>query len=120
MKRLLAVLAVVALAVGIGSLYAAETKEDTWHGIITDDMCGKKHLEMTAEKAKECALSCAEKGAKMVLYDKKDDKTFMLSDQAKAKEFAGQHVVVKGMLDADGKSITVSSIEKPEPKKEGK
>ena len=119
MKRLLAVMAVVALAAGIGSLYAAETKADTWHGIITDDMCGKKHVEMTAEKATECALSCAEKGAKLVLYNKENDKTFMLSDQAKAKEFAGQHVVVKGMLDADGKSITVSSIEKPEPKKEG-
>ena len=117
MRRFLAVLAVLALAVGVASLYAAEAKEDTWHGIITDDACGKKHVEMTPEKAKACTLSCVEKGSKMVLYNKKDDKTYMLSDQAKAKEFAGDRVVVKGTIDAEGKTITVASIEKPEPKK---
>jgi len=120
MRRLLAVLAVVAFTVGIGSLCAAEAKEDTWQGIITDEGCGKKHAEMTTEKAKSCALSCAERGAKLVLYNKQDDKIFMLSDQAKAKEFAGEQVVVKGMIDADGKSITVSSIQNPEPKRESK
>ena len=120
MRRMLALMAVVGLAIGIGSLYAAEAKTDTWHGIITDDMCGKKHVEMSADKAKECALSCVAKGSKLVLYNKKEDKTFMLSDQAKAKEFAGQHVVVTGTLDADGKSITVSSMQKPEEKKGGK
>ena len=118
MRRLLSVIAVVALAMAIGSLYAAETKENTWHGIITDDMCGKKHLEMTPEKARECALSCVKKGSHLVLYNKKDDKTFMLSDQAKATEFAGEHVVVNGTIDAAGKEITVTSIQKGEKKQE--
>jgi len=119
-RRLIAVLAIMALTMGVSALLAAETTEATWHGIITDDMCGKKHVEMSADKAKECALSCVAKGSKLVLYNKKEDKTFMLSDQAKAKEFAGQHVVVTGTLDADGKSITVSSMQKPEEKKGGK
>ena len=50
-------------------------------------------MEMSPEKAKACALGCAERGAKLVLYSMKDDKIFILGDQAKAKEFAGEHVV---------------------------
>ena len=120
MKRWMAVLTVVALTMGIGALVAAETGEATWQGIITDGMCGKKHLQLAPEKARECALRCLEKGDKLVLYDDKNDKTFDLSDQGKAKEFAGQSVVVKGAIGADGKSITVSSIQKSEPVKGGK
>ncbi len=116
MRRLLAALTVVGLMVGIGSLYAAETEGDTWHGIITDEGCGKKHVEMSPEKAKACALSCAERGAKLVLYSMKDDKIFILSDQAKAKEFAGEHVVVSGTLSEDGNTITVTGIQKGEEK----
>ena len=47
----------------------------------------------------------------------KTDTLYALSDQAKAKEFAGDHVAVKGTLDADGKSITVAGIQKAEGKK---
>jgi len=119
-RRLIAALAVMALTMSFGALLAADAAEGTWSGIITDDSCGKKHAEMAPDKARECALRCAEKGGKLVLYDKSTDKSFALSDQSKAKEFAGDRVVVKGTLDADGKSIKVSSIAKGEPAKEGK
>ena len=119
MKRVMAVLVTVLLAVSIGAALAAEAKQASWHGLITDDGCGKKHASMKAEEAKACALRCVEKGAKLALYDPKADMVYALSDQAKAKEFAGEHVVVMGTMSEDGKSITVSGIQKGEGKKEG-
>ncbi|HEY3175196.1 MAG TPA: hypothetical protein VGK94_05485 [Candidatus Polarisedimenticolia bacterium] len=120
MKRIVVAALVVVFAASLGALLAAEGKEGTWHGLITDDGCGKQHMEKSAAEAKKCTLSCAEKGAKLALYDPKADMIYALSDQTKAKEFAGEHVVVKGTMSADGKSITVAEIQKGEGMKEGK
>ena len=122
MRRSIAALSVLCMLMAFGAvkLYAADTKTDTWHGVITDDMCGKKHMEMKNDEAKACALKCVEKGGKFALYDPTSDKVFVLSDQSKAKEFAAEHVVVMGSLSEDGKTITVTSIQKGEGKKEGK
>jgi hypothetical protein len=119
MKRVLVAALAVLFVASLGALLADEGKEGTWHGLITDDSCGKKHMEMKPEEAKKCALSCVEKGAKLALYDPKADALYALSDQARAKEFAGEHVVVKGTMSADGKSITVAEIQKGEGMKEG-
>jgi hypothetical protein len=117
MKRSVAMALVMAIAVSFAVLYAADAKETAFHGVITDDMCGKKHM---GGDDKACAVKCVEKGAKFALYDPKADKVFALSDQAKAKEFAAEHVVVMGTLSADGKTITVTGIQKGEGTKEGK
>ena len=117
MKRLVSLSLVLVFAAAFAALYAAETKENTWHGVITDDMCGKKHM---GGDDKACTLKCVEKGAKFALYDAKADQVFALSDQTKAKDFAAEHVVVKGTISTDGKTITVMDIQKGEGKKEGK
>ena len=120
MKRFIATAAAVALLAAFGApALAAEAKDGTWHGVITDSTCGKKHVGMGKEEAKACALKCVEKGGSLTLYDPASDKMFSLSDQAKAKEFAAENVVVMGTLSADGKTITVSGIQKGEGKKEG-
>lgn len=118
MTRRFAIVSAAILAVA-GLAWAAAAPEGTWHGIITDDSCGKKHAEMKMEEAKACALKCAEKGMKLALYDPKADAVYALSDQAKAKEFAGERVVVKGTMSEDGKTITVAAIQKGEGAKEG-
>ena len=91
MKRFVALSLAFAFAVAFAALYAAEAKETTFHGVITDDMCGKKHM---GGDDKACALKCVEKGAKFALYDPTSDKVFALSDQTKAKGFAAEHVTV--------------------------
>lgn len=117
MNRLTASMMVMVCVMSAASLCAADAREMTWHGVITDDVCVKKHMS-AGDKA--CALKCVEDGAKFVLYDPKADKVFALSDQARAKEFAAEHVVVRGTLSADGKSITVAEIRKGEGKKQAK
>jgi hypothetical protein len=117
MNRHIAAMLVMACVMSAASLHAADARETTWHGVITDDVCAKKHMN-AGDKA--CALKCVEDGAKFVLYDPKADRVFALSDQARAKEFAAEHVVIRGTLSADGKSITVAEIRKGDGKKQGK
>src|SRR5215510_11884395 len=117
MKRFVALSLALTFAVAFAALYAADAKETTFHGVITDDMCGKKHM---GGDDKACALKCVEKGAKFALYDPKADKVFALSDQTKAKDFAAENVVVTGTLSDDGKTITVTNIQKGEGKKDTK
>ena len=94
---------------------AAENKAvaGQWYGLITDEQCGKGHEAKSSPDAKSCALKCLAKGAKLVLYESKDDKIFDLSNQHLAKVHAGEHVTVLGSLGKDGKTIAVSDIQPP-------
>ena len=109
--------AAVLLAASISYIPASAAGKQTFTGEVSDAMCGKKHM---GGDDKACAVKCVEKGAKFALYDPKADKVFALSDQSKAKEFAAEHVVVMGTLSEDGKTITVTGIQKGEGMKEGK
>ena len=84
---------------------AKETK--TFVGEIGDSMCGLKHT--MGDNAKDCTLECVKAGATFILADTAAGKVYDLSDQAKAKDFAGQKVKITGTL--KGKSIEVVSIE---------
>ena len=94
----------------VGFSYAHD-KEFT--GQMTDDMCGRNHM-MGGVTAKECADKCVAAGAKYALFVPDDEKMYVVDDQAKAKKFAGDNVVVKGSVGEDGKTIKVSSIAKQE------
>ncbi len=52
----------------------------------------------------------AKAGGKYVLRDSTNKATYMLDDQDKAKQFEGQAVQVTGALDAQTKTIRISSI----------
>lgn len=52
----------------------------------------------------------AKAGGKYVLRDTADKGMYILDDQDKAKQFEGQEVKVSGTLDAQTKTIHVSSI----------
>src|SRR5512140_3392953 len=76
-------------------------------GVITDSICARagshdEAMHMSGDMgktAKECTIACVDKhGAKYVLWDVAKKKIYRLSDQDRAKEFAGQPVKVSGTL----------------------
>jgi hypothetical protein len=103
MRFILSVLFVAALS--------AAPAQQTFTGIITDDMCAKgdhSRMQMGPNDA-ECTKACvALHGAAYVLYDGKSE--YVLSDQKLPEKFAGQKAAVVGALDAKTKTIKVSSI----------
>jgi hypothetical protein len=51
-------------------------------------------------------------GAKYALFVTKDEKSYVIDDQEKAKAFAGDNAVIEGSLSEDGKTVHLSSIAK--------
>ena len=103
MKYILSVLFVAAVS--------AAPAQQTFTGVITEDMCPKgdhSKMQMGPNDA-ECTKACvALHGAAYVLSDGKS--AYVLSDQKLPEKFAGQKVTVTGALDAKTKTIRVDSI----------
>lgn len=73
----------------------------TWNGWISDVKCG-----INIDRA--CAKKCAAAGEKLVFVN--SDKTVMqVSNPAKVKALAGEHVKIKGKVDKG--VLTISSAE---------
>jgi len=72
-------------------------------GWITDEWCGARNANADGG---DCARSCAEKGANLVLYT--GDGLYKLSDKKTALEHVGYKVTVKGTLEED--TLNVISI----------
>jgi hypothetical protein len=86
----------------------ASPADGSWTGWISDDMCGAKNGEGSAE----CATKCVkEHGAKYVFVNDADKKVYTIDAQDKAAPHAGHHVVVKGSV--DGSALKLTSIEMP-------
>lgn len=92
------------LALGLPAVAGEPDKEVKMTGWITDEWCGAKNANADG---KGCALSCAQKGAALVLYS--DGKSYKLSDQKAAADNVGVEVVVTGTLAKDG-TIQVTGI----------
>lgn len=90
---------------------ASGTEERELKGYVTDDMCGAEHM-MDGMNSKECADECVKMGAAYALFVPSDEKMYLADDPEKLKPFAGEDVVVKGSVSADGKTVTVASIAK--------
>lgn len=88
------------------SFAAQNSDRRTFAGVISDSACGLHHT--MGGSAKDCTLMCIQMGSKFVLADEAHHKVYALSDQAKAKPFAGESVHVVGTL--KGSTIEVSSI----------
>lgn len=107
--RMLVFTATVAL--GLSTLVAGMTEEREFKGYVTDDMCGAEHM-MEGMNAKECADECVGMGAAYALYVPDDKKMYAVNAPEKLKAFAGEDVVVKGELQADGETIEIASVAK--------
>jgi hypothetical protein len=82
--------------------------DQTFTGVVTDDMCGGSHKDMNMGPDEKCVIECVRGGAKYALWDGKQ--TYVLSDQKERRQVPRQKVIVKGTLDAKAKTIQVSSI----------
>ncbi len=103
MKTKLFVIFVLVLTFALSS-FAAQT---TVTGILTDDMCTKKHM-MPGKGNADCVRECIKHGAKYVVVA--DGRVLELSgNQEQLKELAGKKVKLTG--EAKGKSFVVAHIE---------
>jgi hypothetical protein len=82
----------------------------TFVGVVSDEMCALDHTAMRMGPTDaECTHACVEEhDAAYVLAD--DTRVYRLSDQSRAKLFAGRKVKVVGTLDAATNTIAVTSI----------
>ena len=90
-------------------------KNTTFSGEIMDEACAKggghesMFKKMGTNDPKACTEACVKGGSKYVLFNA--DKTFyLLSDQKKPAQFAGQKVEVTGTLNKANKTIHVTDI----------
>lgn len=117
---LLGAVLAVAWTAGAG---ADAPKAQTFHGEISDSSCAmnvhslsNSHEEMLKKKTTgtdpaSCARYCVKNmGGSFVLVTKKN--VYHLADDGKAEPFAGEKVVVRGVLDAKTSTITMQSIER--------
>lgn len=123
MKKLaltaMAVLTVVSLSLAAPKLSVHKNgRAKAYTGEIMDSQCSMNGSHAPMEKmhnmpddSKACTLECVKMGGKFVLYDAAKKATYMLDDQEKPKEFAGQKVKVRGTYDKATKTIHVESIE---------
>ncbi len=93
-------------------------KAKTFSGEIMDSQCAMNGSHAQMEKmhnmpddSKACTLECVKMGGKFVLYDAAKKATYMLDDQGKPRDFAGQKVKVTGTYDKATKTIHVGNIE---------
>jgi hypothetical protein len=103
MKAKLLVLTALVLAFSL-SLFAAQT---TVTGILTDDMCTKKHM-MSGRPNAVCVRECIKHGAKYVIVS--DGKVLQVTGkQEQFHELAGKKVTITG--ETEGKLFVVAAIE---------
>jgi hypothetical protein len=78
----------------------------TLTGVITDDMCGQKHM-MEGKPDAECIRACVKGGAKYAVLT--DGKVYVLAGNTSGvNALAGKKVTVNGEL--KGTTLTVNSI----------
>lgn len=99
------------IGVAVLATLSAGQAQQTFTGIITDEMCptgSHAHMKMGATDA-DCTRACiAAHGSRYVLYDGK--RAYILSDQEAPEALAAQKVRVTGALDEKTMTIRVASI----------
>ena len=123
MKRLAtssaAILLFTAVSLPGSATRPAQQKNNTpmsFTGEVMDNECGtqKSHDAMMKKEgyknAKECTLGCVHAGGTFVLYAA-DKTVYLLDDQEKPKDFAGQKVTIIGTYDGETKTIRIQSIQ---------
>ena len=97
---------IVILAIVLATAIAALAAPTTITGVITDDMCSKKHM-MPGKSDAECVRECVKAGANYAVVS--DGKVYILKGkEAKLNELAGKKVTVTGEL--SGKTLAVSDV----------
>jgi hypothetical protein len=105
-NRMFTALAIAAL-VALALLAQAQTAgQQTWTGVVTDSMCGAKHM-IAGKTDAECTRICVKQGIQYALLV--GDKLYTLQgDTAAIDKYAGQRATVTGT--AKGKNVKVDTI----------
>jgi hypothetical protein len=116
MKKLVSRTLILAVVLGFGLAARATAEDGTWTGWVTETHCGAAGAK-TAHA--DCAAKCVkDKGAHWALYNTTDKSQFILSgDDAMMLKMAAKEVTVKGTMDKEKKTITVTSMETMPAKK---
>jgi hypothetical protein len=116
MKKLVSRTLTLVIALGFGLAALASAQEGDWSGWVTETHCAASGAKASH---KDCAIKCVkEKGAKWALYNPADKSLFVLSgDDAMFEKMAATEVTVKGSMDKEKKTVTVTSMEPMAPKK---
>ena len=104
--RLHKVVGVMVMALLFAGLAAAQPpKAKSWTGVVTDSMCGAKHMGTGAA----CVRSCVKEGMKPVFVDPHKN-VWAIDNPDAVKNFYGDHVKVKATENASAKSVHIDSI----------
>jgi hypothetical protein len=86
---------------------ADDAPAGAYTGMITDSICGARHVRKPNLDAANCTRECVRTGAKYKLID--GEKSYFLEgDFAELAQFAGQRAKVSGSL--EGETIRVSAV----------
>jgi hypothetical protein len=93
-------------AIMIPAIQQVHAAVQTIDGVVSDTMCGKKHM-LAGKTAAECIQTCVKDGSSYAIVA--GDKVYTLAGKPQAiAPFAGKHVHIKG--DLKNNILTVTSI----------
>ena len=99
-------------AIMIPAIQQLHAATQTIDGVVTDSMCGKKHM-MPGKTDAQCVQECIKSGSSYALVV--SDKVYTLSAKPQTiAPFAGKHVHIEGSLKDN--TITITSIAEAMPK----
>jgi hypothetical protein len=102
-KRIVSILAVVAVSGGFAARAADSAQINGW---ISDSMCGAKH----SGSGSACVKKCIEGGMTPVFVDEQKKAVWSIDNPDAVKGFYGDHVTVRATADAGKKSVHIDSI----------
>jgi hypothetical protein len=99
-------------AIMIPAIQQLHAAPQTIDGVVTDSMCGKKHM-MPGKTDAQCVQECIKSGSSYALVV--GDKVYTLAAKPQTiAPFAGKRVHIEGSLKDN--TITITSIAEPMPK----
>jgi hypothetical protein len=99
-------------AIMIPAIQQLHATSQSMDGVVTDSMCGKKHM-MPGKSDAQCTQECIKSGSSYALVV--GDKVYALAGKAQTiAQFAGKRAHVEGNL--NNSTITVTSISEVMPK----
>ena len=99
-------------AIMIPAIQQVHAASQTIDGIVSDSMCGKKHM-IPGKTDAQCVQECIKSGSSYALVV--GDKVYTLSAKPQTiAPFAGKHVHIEGSLKEN--TITINSIAEAMPK----